>query len=98
MTEKAQEPIERIIEKAAIITKRYIDLRQEKLKADALIEGLSTTIKQQQDEIERLRLENQYLKVVTTTDPKRESVEESRAILSELVREIDKCISELSEE
>ena len=49
MTEKAQEPIERIIEKAAIITKRYIDLRQEKLKADALIEDLSTTIKQQQD-------------------------------------------------
>ena len=62
-----------------------------------LNEELSSTIKKQQQEIDRLQQEVEHLKVVTTLTPKREDVEKSRAFLSKLVRNIDKCIAELKE-
>jgi peptidoglycan hydrolase CwlO-like protein len=47
-------------------------------------------------EIERLKLDNKYLTVSSTVAPTREDTEVTGALLSELVREIDRCIAEIS--
>lgn len=97
MAGNLQETLERISNKTALLTERYAILRKEKDSADARIEELNATILKQSKEIESLQQEIEYLKIATTIVPNHKDVEKSRAILSGLVREIDKCISELSE-
>ncbi len=92
-----QQTIERIRHKANLIVQRYNILLQEKHSCEAKISELESLILQQKKDIEKLQLENEYLKVATTIVPNRDDVEQSRALLSKLVREIDKCIVELSE-
>lgn len=97
MAGNLQQTLERIRGKAGLLTERYALLRKEKEAGDSRIKELEATVMRQQQEIERLRQEAEYLKVVTTLNPDRKDVERSRAILSGLVREIDKCILELNE-
>lgn len=92
-----QQTIERIRHKANLIVQRYNILLQEKHSCEAKISELESLILQQKKDIEKLQLENEYLKVATTIVPNSNDVEQSRALLSKLVREIDKCIVELSE-
>ncbi len=97
MVEDFKQTLERLRGKTDLLTKRYQALLQEKQVADMQNEELTALTNKQQQEINRLQQEVEYLKVVTTLNPNRNDVEKSRAFLSELVREIDKCISELKE-
>ena len=97
MANDFKQTLERLRGKADLLVERYQLLLQEKQQVDMLNEELSSTIKKQQQEIDRLQQEVEHLKVVTTLTPKREDVEKSRAFLSKLVRNIDKCIAELKE-
>lgn len=97
MADDLRQRIERISSKAKLLSDLYVVLRQEKQAADSRIEALQQLIESQKKEIERLNQEVEYLKIATTIVPDREQVENSRAILIKLVREIDKCIQELKE-
>ncbi len=97
MVAEYQQTIDRIKHKTDLIIQRYNILLQERQSCEAKISELESLILQQKKEIEKLQLENEYLKVATTIVPDRSEVEQSRALLSKLVREIDKCIVELSE-
>ena len=97
MANDLKQTLERLRGKADLLVERYQLLLQEKQQVDMHNEELSSTIKKQQQEIDRLQQEVEHLKVVTTLTPKREDVEKSRAFLSKLVRNIDKCIAELKE-
>lgn len=97
MANDLKQTLERLRGKTDLLVERYQLLLQEKQQVDLRNEELSSTIKKQQQEIDRLQQEVEYLKVVTTLTPKREDVEKSRAFLSKLVRNIDKCIAELKE-
>jgi FtsZ-binding cell division protein ZapB len=57
---------------------------------------LQAQVSNLQAEIERLKLDNKYLTVSSTVAPTREDTEVTGALLSELVREIDRCIAEIS--
>ena len=70
---------------------------QAKQAAEKRIIELETTIDTMRNRIETLERQVEYLSVVTTAFPSREEVKRSQARISELVREIDKCISDLSE-
>lgn len=97
MAGNLQQTLERIRNKAVLLTERHNVLLKEKQTGDERIKELEATNMRQQQEIEKLRQEVEYLKIVTTINPDRKEVERSRAILSGLVREIDKCILELNE-
>ncbi|MBO5297266.1 MAG: hypothetical protein J6B03_06690 [Candidatus Homeothermus sp.] len=92
-----QQTLLRISRKAESLTERYNALYQAKKEADETIAGLEKKIAGQEEEIRILKSRVEYLTVVTTAIPDRRDVELSRARISELVREIDKCITELSE-
>ncbi len=89
--------IDRIRSKAELLTQQYARLRQSKEEADLRIDELLAIVDSQRKEIARLRQQVEYLKVASTLAPDHNDVERSRAILAELVREIDKCISELND-
>lgn len=83
--------------KAEILTSRYRRLAEEKRAADMTIAELRLMVERQQKEMAVLKQKIEYLSVVTTITPRREDVERTRSMLSELIREIDKCITELTE-
>lgn len=97
MAGNLQQRLDSLKSKAEILTSRYRRLADEKRAADAMISDLRSTIERQQKELSHLRQQIEYLTVVTTIVPRREDVERSRVILSELVREIDKCITDLTD-
>lgn len=97
MAANLQQRIEIIKSKATLLAERYAEIVEQKRAAEAKIDELQEQIHKQKSEMNRMTQEIEHLKVVTTLTPKREDVEQSRAFLSQLIRDIDKCIAEMTE-
>lgn len=97
MANDLQQTLERLNRKSLNLIERYQSVLQAKQAAEKRIIELETTIDTMRNRIETLERQVEYLSVVTTAFPSREEVKRSQARISELVREIDKCISDLSE-
>ncbi len=97
MASDLQQTLERLNRKALNLTERYQTVLHEKQVALSRIAELETLILTLRGRVETLERQVEYLSVVTTAFPSREEMERSKARLSELVREIDKCISDLTE-
>lgn len=96
MAANLQERIEKIQAKATLIVERYERLRQMLAEANGRIEELNATVESQRREIAERDRQIEYLKVASVLTPDHRNVEATRTLLSELVREIDKCINQLS--
>ena len=90
MAVELQQIIDRVNAKTQILLDRYALIRQRREEAEAKVEMLRA-------ENEDLRRQVEFLRIATTIVPDRKDVERSRSMLSELVREIDKCIADLNE-
>lgn len=96
MTEPIQEITGRIQAKIGIVAERQALLvgrikaeRDETARLRAKVDELAA-------EVRRLKADNEYLSVMRAVAPTPKQAEQSRALLAELVREIDKCIAELT--
>lgn len=83
--------------KTLLLTERYATLTESLRNALRQINDLRATLESKEQEINLLRQQIEQLRVVNVIAPNHEDVEHSRRFLAELVRDIDKCISELSE-
>lgn len=97
MAGEFQQTIERINAKARIVAERYALILEQRDSALRRVAELEETLEKCQREIDGLKRQNEYLRMSTTLAPSRADVEHTRAVLSELVREIDKCIAELND-
>lgn len=97
MSGELQQTIDRINAKTQILLDRYALIRQQRQQAVERIRELEAELGSLRAENQRLRTEAEFLKVATTIAPTRADVARSRALLAELVREIDKCITELND-
>ena len=94
MADELQQTLNRTSEKARIILERYaiMKTRLAELKAKA---------GELEQVLEKTRAENQrlveFLKMAAVVAPDRADIERTRAILSGLVREIDRCIVDLND-
>ncbi len=92
-----QDTYQRLIAKANLLAERYGYLAESKRQADEHIEQLQREISSLKLQIEQLQQECQYLRMSAALAPKREQVEETRGIIRDLVRDIDRCIADLTE-
>ena len=97
MVADLKQTITRLNEKARFITQRYSVTLSQKEAALQTIEQQKQTIESQRKEIERLKTQVEYLTIAATLAPKREDVELTRSTISNLVREIDRCLADLNE-
>ncbi len=97
MASDLQQTLQRISRKTEFLTERYNEVLRGKTSAEARVKELEQTVTRLNEEIQQLKSRIEYLTVVTVAHPDRRDVEFSRAKLTKLVREIDRCISELSE-
>ena len=78
-----------------LIRYRAMQTRLERLAAEN--REMRSAIVAKDAELERLRIESEYLKVATTLAPDPIRKDEVFALLTNLVREIDRCIANLNE-
>ena len=97
MSANIQDTMSRIVSKSSVLLEKYLALKSEneKLKAEneALIAELGTLTKK----LEQSETDNKYLRIARSASPSKEQLEQNRAIIASLVRNLDKCISQLSE-
>lgn len=96
MAENLQQRIDAVRAKATLLTQRYRALEESKRQADNEIIELTATIGQLRREIADRDREIERLRVASVLVPDHRDVEETRAFIADLVREIDKCIARLS--
>lgn len=92
-----QERIDKIKVKAGLMTERYDLLRQAKLAADERIEELTRQLDEARREVTDLQRQIEYLRVASVAVPDYRDVEKARTFISGLVREIDNCITRLTQ-
>lgn len=76
---------------------KYRELKEAKIAADAHITDLESTVREQRKEIERLRLDNEALRLMRSLSGSEDDIKRNKAVVAQLVQEIDKCIRQLSD-
>ncbi len=97
MARNLQETIDSIKAKVRVVIDRQQILLREKAEAENRIALLNELVEQQKKEIERLRIEVDYLNMVSVIATSPDAELKFKGILSELVQDIDRCITDLTE-
>lgn len=96
MATNLQQRVAKIEAKAALLVERYELMRRDRDEALRQVRELTETIGQLNRQIAERDRRIEYLRVASVMTPDHSDAEATRAMLSELVREIDKCINYLS--
>lgn len=97
MAGNLQQRLDSLKSKTQLLVERYARMENARREAESRINELEQEIARKDRETKVLRQQLEQLQVVTTLSPAREDVERSRNFFAELLRDIDKCINELSE-
>lgn len=87
----------RIIAKTQLLQDKYLYMQQARDEALAKVEMLQDEIAAKDKELQALRMQVEYMQIASTIAPTREQVEKTRATIAGLVRDIDRCITDLSD-
>lgn len=98
MAKDLSEQLSRLGRKAELLVTRFATLKSENQTLRAEIEELKAQNKALQAQNEKQGLELEYLKISGAIAPTSEEAHKARAILSNLVREIDACVDQLIRE
>ncbi len=96
MASDLQSTLGRIITKSNVLIEKYRALEEEKIAADNKIEKLQLQVDSMKKELESLQRDNEYMRLARTIMPNADQLSESKAIIRQLVRDVDKCISQLT--
>ena len=89
--------LQRLRAKSDVLAEKYQALKSAKLRLDNENESLKHQMVKLQQTIEQQRSEINYLKLARSLSQSPEDLAKSKAILSQLVRDVDKCISQLTD-
>ena len=92
-----QKRLDSLTNKAQLLLKRYAMLEEENTAMKQKINELEATLSRQNRELTDKNRQIEQLQVMGVLAPTREDIEKSRAFLTGLVRDIDRCINELNE-
>lgn len=97
MAENLREQLDRVRSKASVMVEKYLRLNEAYTNAREEIADLKASILARDSEIEKLKMQVEYLSVASTVKLSGDSLASTRAMVADLVREIDRCIADLSE-
>ncbi len=92
-----QQTVERLRAKMLVVSDRFSLVCGDRDRALARVAELEAELENSRKLAGKLQQEVEFLKIATTIAPERKDVEQTRALLAELIREIDKCIADLKE-
>lgn len=97
MSTPIEEVITKLQNKLSLLRSRHELMREAIESRDVEISDLKKELEKERRKNSELTQQVEYLQVVHSVSPRREDVEQTRAFLTGLVREIDKCIADLSD-
>lgn len=97
MADELQQRLLRVKSKLQLLLEQGAMLRQQKEDALRQAQNLQEIVDRQRREIQNLKAQLEYMQIAATFAPTREQVEQSRTVLSGLVRDINKCINDLTQ-
>lgn len=95
MAKDLSEQLSRIGHKAELIVTRFGTLKEENARLQEENASLRAELRSLEKVNEKQRVELEFLKISGSIAPDTATARETRAILSNLVREIDACIADL---
>lgn len=96
MASPLQDNMTRIMSKISVMMERHRALLARHRVVEQQLEEKQALIVQLKQQVEQLQHENTYLKLARNIAPTPEGVVHSRKVIAKLVRDIDKCISQLN--
>ena len=97
MAETLSQIFERMFQKQRILVDKYHALEAKNKELSDGKKELLKELQKQRAEIEKLQIENQYLKIAKTIAPDQATLQNSRELIAKLVRDVEKCIGQLAE-
>ena len=97
MASELQETLARIVTKSKVLVDKYHVLNAEKERLEQVVAQLQIEVEVLKKENEKLSTDNHYLTMARHFVPNSEKAAEAKKMISSLVRDIDKCISQLNE-
>lgn len=97
MASELQETLARIVTKSKVLVDKYHVLNAEKERLEEEVAALRGEVDALRKENEKLATDNHYLTIARYFVPNSEKAAEAKKMISSLVRDIDKCISQLNE-
>lgn len=97
MAAELENTLRRISEKSRFLVERYRVLDAENRQKGARVAELEKALAERDKELEALKLQVEYLSVSSALAPDRDTLENTRSIIADLVREVDRCIADLSD-
>ena len=97
MAESLSEIFERMLSKKQVMVDRYQALKNRLAAADERVSELERENARQRQTLEKLEMENEYLRIARKIAPDRDALDRSRTLIAKLVRDVDKCIEQLND-
>lgn len=97
MASDLQQQLDRVRAKTTVVGEKYQRLHSAYLAAKDEISELKAALLARDTEIEQLKMQVEYLTVASTVRITGDDLKSTRAMVADLVREIDRCISDLKE-
>lgn len=91
------EQVNRIRAKASVIVEKYAKTEEAYKAAREEITQLKAMLLARDKEIEKLRMQVEHLSIASVVKVSGDDLESTRAMVADLVREIDRCIVDLSD-
>ena len=97
MASDLQNILQRVSNKSEVLIEKYNVLVAEKETLVGENAALKSDNSRLMKELQQLRQENEYLRLARTMAASVEQMEQNKARISKIVRDIDKCISQLTD-
>lgn len=97
MAETLQQKLDQIQKKSELLVTRYGVLMAEKESVENQNIELKEQIEKLSIELEECKRENKHLKVARVISTTEDELTKNKAILSKMVRDVDKCIAQLTD-
>lgn len=97
MAVNLHETVNRLRSKSVVLIERYNALVAEKESVEQQNKDLMKDLATLKKELAQSHVDNEYLRLAKSISTNPDELAKSRAIISKLVRDVDKCISQLTE-
>lgn len=97
MAETLQEKLDQIQRKSELLVAKYNMLKAEKESVENQNIELEELIEKLKQELKECLNENKHLKIARVISTTEEELLKNKAILSRMVRDVDKCIAQLTD-
>ena len=96
MATELRDTLSRIIGKTKVMVDKYHALERAYTAAQEQMTQAQEENVKLRTELERVKRENEYLRIAHAIAPTPEAVDQSKSVLSKMVRDIDRCINQLN--